>query len=388
MRMTLSQSHTSNKRGNFTLEICTTNLCDLNCAYCFEGEKAREKEIKYDQDILFKRIDEILSDHKWFQKYYNSLNISFWGGEPTLNHAIIVEVMNKYSSHENVSFHIYTNGFNRSNLFKIVDNVDTRRLRIQVSYDGQPIHDRYRLTKNGKKTADIIINNSKALAQKGIDLTFKSTIPLEEISNFSSAWNDLYNLQEEFRKINPNCIIRYAPTIDQAVSASLLCEEELIKRFRVQLLSMAKKEIDFFKQNGRFLCSWFGGGASRTTCTAGFNMAIIDVAGEVHACHGILYSKNKDRLPTTTIYDDKFIDNIAELSLKFGKILSSKKYNECENCVATTCMICPVNSLDVSKKASFDEQWTDRTCLNRCFYFKALGEIDRAVQEINFKEIA
>jgi hypothetical protein len=54
----------------------------------------------------------------------------------------------------------------------------------------------------------------------------------------------------------------------------------------------------------------------------------------------------------------------------------------CTGCVATTCMICPVVSLDNSRKeGGMMDQWTDRWVNNMCGYFKTFGEIDRAVMK-------
>jgi hypothetical protein len=44
-------------------------------------------------------------------------------------------------------------------------------------------------------------------------------------------------------------------------------------------------------------------------------------------------------------------------------------------------MICPVVSLDNSRKQDIMDQWTDRWVNNMCGYFKTFGEIDRAVMK-------
>jgi len=59
----------------------------------------------------------------------------------------------------------------------------------------------------------------------------------------------------------------------------------------------------------------------------------------------------------------------------------------CKGCVATTCMICPVSSLDNSKKEDYFDRWTDRWVNNMCGFFKSFGEIDRSVQAYLNKEI-
>jgi hypothetical protein len=44
-------------------------------------------------------------------------------------------------------------------------------------------------------------------------------------------------------------------------------------------------------------------------------------------------------------------------------------------------MICPVSSLDNSKKGDYFDRWTDRWVNNMCGFFKSFGEIDRTVQK-------
>ena len=199
-----------------------------------------------------------------------------------------------------------------------------------------------------------------------------------------SAWLDFKNIQEDLWKIDKKININYSPTIDQTIPPSKAVNEKLTVVFREQMIKIARMEIEFFKKNGRYLCSWFGVVNKRKICTAGLDMAIIDTVGNVYACHGALYSPNKEQLKSTTIFDDSLIDNIATFSIQFNKVLNTTN-SKCKKCVATTCIICPVNCLDRSIANNFFDRWKDVLAVNRCEFFKIFGEIDRAVQEIIFK---
>lgn len=374
----------SDKRGFFTLEITTTALCDLGCTYCFEGEKTDKRRLDNDLPVIFKRIESLLADEEWFQKHYDGLNISFWGGEPTLNPMFIVEIMNKYKDHENVHFHIYTNAFNVNNMNKVVDNVDTSRLQVQVSYDGKLLNDRYRVTKNNMPTSNQVINNLYVLAKKGVQVSMKSTLPIENMELMSSSWSEFREIQDILWKIDPKINISYSPTIDYVTKVSKEDKDKALTVFRQEFIKIAQQEVEFYKAHNRHLCSWFGGNDHRKHCSAGLSMAAIDQAGDIYACHGAIYSDNKKEMQSSTINDEDFVKNLAAFSRKFEEPVS-RTAKECRDCVATTCMMCPVSSFDKSEKEDYFDKWTDNWSNNLCGFFKTFGEIDRAVQEITFR---
>jgi len=368
-----------NKKFNqFTLEITTTALCNLGCTYCFEGVKTNKQRLDDKVDVIKKRIYEFL-ENRWFQENYETLNISFWGGEPTLNGNLIVDIMQEFQTNELISFHIYTNGYNRKRLDDILDKVDCSKLNIQISYDGKDINDKFRLTHSGKPTSTQVVENIEYFARKGIRVSLKSTIPLKTMNGLYKTWLDFESLYEKLNSIGKNITVSYSPTIDYVEEIPKENLPEMIETFRKEMLLIAKKEIQFFKENNRHLCSWFNGSDDKYHCTSGAHMHAIDVDGNTYACHGSLYSPNKDLMKGGTIMDDNFIETLIKMSERYQKPI--KKIDSiCTNCVATTCMICPVSSLDNSKKEEFFDRWTDRWVNNMCGFFKAFGEIDRTVQ--------
>lgn len=382
----MTSQKSKDKRGNFTLEITTSALCDLGCTYCFEGEKVDKRRLDNDLPIIFKRIDSILEDEDWFKTHYDRLNISFWGGEPTLNPAFIVEIMNKYKDNEKIDFHIYTNAYNMNNMSRILDNVETKRLQIQVSYDGKITNDKYRLTKNKKATSNQVINNLYTLAERGLSVSLKSTLPIDNMESLLSTWLEFKEIQDILWKVNKRINVNYAPTIDYVTRMSNEEKDSALIVFREQFLAIAKHELEFFKTHQRYLCSWFGGEDNRKHCSAGLNMAAIDQAGDLFACHGAIYSPKKKELQSASIADDDFVDKLKAFSRTFEEP-TKKIAKECQDCVATTCMICPVVSHERSEKEDFFDKWTDNWSNNLCGFFKTFGEIDRAVQEINFRSI-
>jgi len=375
-----------NDRSNqFTLEITTTALCNLGCSYCFEGVKTNPQRLDDEVELVKQRVREFY-ESDFFKDNYDDLNISFWGGEPTLNGDLIINVMKEFQHYDDISFHIYSNGYNRKRLQHVVDNVDCNKLSIQFSYDGKNINDKFRLTHSGKPTSTQVVENLEYFARKGVNLSLKATIPLRSMTGLYAAWKDYKILYETLNDIGDNISVSYAPTIDYVENIPRENLDELIQNFRSEMLTIAKEEIKFFKEHGRHLCTWFNGSDSKQHCASGAHMHAIDVDGKSYACHGSLYSPNKESMQGSDIHNDSFAADVARMALQYQQPISSMN-DICTNCVATTCMICPVSSLDNSKKEDYFDRWTDRWVNNMCGFFKTFGEIDRTVQAYLDKEL-
>jgi sulfatase maturation enzyme AslB (radical SAM superfamily) len=371
-------SFQENRKQQFTFEVTTTALCNLGCTYCFEGVKTDKRRLDDKLPLVKQRIYELL-DSKWFNEKYGNLNLSFWGGEPSLNGKMIIDLINEFNPHPAVEFHIYTNGYNRKRLEEIFDSVDCSKLHIQISYDGKDINDKFRLTHTGKPTSTQVVENIEYFAKKGINISLKSTIPIKSMTGLHRTWKDFYAMHEKFSEYQNSIRINYSPTIDYVNDIPSGDLPAMIADFRKEMLMIAKEEIQFFKKNGYHLMSWFDGGDVKQHCASGANMHALDVDGQGYACHGSLYSPNKESMKGSDIHDDKFVDQVAAMSESYSIPIRDVS-DVCKGCVATTCMICPVTSLDKSEKTEFFDRWTDRWVNNMCGFFKSFGEIDRTVQ--------
>ena len=366
------------KRGHLTFELTTSALCDLDCSYCFEGAKTNPKRLD-DLDILIKRINETL-DSEWTQKYYSGVQLSFWGGEPTLNYNYIIRLMKEFEQDERVSFHIYSNGFNRKNWEKLIAGIDPSKLEVQISYDGKPIGDIFRVTNNGKPTSDIVLKNFDWFTSINFkSLYFKSTVPSKSIPNLYKTWLEFEQLHSRYVE-RDNLRISFAPTLDYSMTPRDEDERNSkIDIFKEQMLLIAKKEIEFYKKYGRHLCTWFAAGDSKVNCSAGMNMVAVDVDGKTYACHGTLYTPDKDLMRSSSIFDDDFVEKISKFNDSFVPSVTSKN-PICESCVATTCLICPVASYELSKEKDFFSRWGDKQINGICSFYQTFGKIDRTVQ--------
>jgi uncharacterized protein len=367
-------------RGSFTFELTTSALCDLDCTYCFEGAKTNPKRLE-ELDLLIKRIRQV-KDSAWFKEtYQDGMSISFWGGEPTLNVNYIIKIMNEFQNDDEVWFHMYTNGFNKKNLKKLLEAVPLNKFAIQVSYDGKPINDKFRLTKNRKTTSDMVMENFEWLSTFPLrKLDLKATVPSEAIPKLYDTWLDYEGIYNKFIDAPANVVIRFAPSLDYSMLQKPGEDKgEAARVWREQILKIAKKEIEFYEKNGEHLMSWFGYGDTKVNCSAGLNMVAVDVDGSTYACHGVLYSPNKKDLQHSSIFDDNFVEATANKSDSYHESVH-RVSDVCKDCVATMCMICPVASHTISKKESFEDKWTDRWVNGLCEFYQTFGEIDRTVQ--------
>lgn len=361
-------------KGSFSLEITTVTSCDMGCTYCFEGEKA------VDNGLVNSRIPEIKAkiretmETEWFKKDYEHLSVDFWGGEPTLNNKIITEIINEFQDDDRVDYHLYTNAFNEVTIRKFIETIDPSKLRIQVSYDGRPINDRFRLTHSGKSTADKVLKTFDYLTTVGLkELSLKSTLPLTSMNHMVEVWKEFRDLNEKYA--NENTFVRYAPTLDYHTKFE--DPNKYLPEFEKAIKEISAMEIDFFKEKGYFLWTWYRGDDTRFTCSAGKNMANLDTDGNFYPCHGALYLDDKENHKVSSLSED--INNLKRD--KYSEMIN-KVNKTCQECVATTCLVCPTSSYAASKKESYEEKWLDNQVHGLCGYYQAFGKVDRAFSKL------
>jgi uncharacterized protein len=106
-------------------------------------------------DFIFKRS--VLSDEE--------IDIGFFGGEPLLQFKLIKKFINMMKKHplypsKRVNFSIVSNGTILNS--KIINYIKEHQISFGISCDGPPqIQDRFRRTKSGRKTSDIVEKNIK-----------------------------------------------------------------------------------------------------------------------------------------------------------------------------------------------------------------------------------
>lgn len=141
-----------------TLTVAPTQVCNFDCPYCYETNKAGKKMSKEVQNRLLEFVKS--------NKDLLSLGVIWYGGEPTL----AIDIIEKLSKEliacvDNYSAYMVTNGYL---LDKIVDKIDELKISgIQITLDGTAqTHDTTRCLRNGKPTFEHILENLDLLTSK------------------------------------------------------------------------------------------------------------------------------------------------------------------------------------------------------------------------------
>ncbi|WP_180380389.1 radical SAM protein [Campylobacter devanensis] len=125
--------------------------CNFDCVYCYENHNDRSRFKGKHSDIIYDLIK---------QKNPKKLHIEYFGGEPLLGLAWILDFEERIKDIEHTSS-MTTNGYllNIENFKALLDkNVRT----FQITLDGiAKTHDKLRIKYGGGKTYDTILNNLK-----------------------------------------------------------------------------------------------------------------------------------------------------------------------------------------------------------------------------------
>jgi radical SAM protein with 4Fe4S-binding SPASM domain len=350
----------------FSIELTTTNACSFRCSYCFENDfKEGINLLTQDYDKLVIRLKQLIYSD-WMKEIADKVCITFWGGEPSLNSVFIYNIVNEFANDENVTFYIYTNGSRIKELLPSLLKVGPR-FRVQVSYDGNPIHDLRRRTIDGLPTSHIVLDGLDILQSHGIKFTFKSTITYPDFIHIGKAWDDIRHL----KNIYDYCNIHYALTVDYH-NVSFEDHREDVER---GLLDVAKREYNYFRENGDFLSSLF---LDQKRICRSSHMMTIDTKGDLHPCHGSPYSS--ENLIFGNVFDNGFVETVQKHYDRFT--YEPQINNTCANCVALNCLRCHVKKSELSKETNYIDRWNDFTDQpSLCDYYKLAGTIGRGLSK-------
>ena len=359
----------------FNFEITTTNKCNCNCLYCFENDKERTDKTYKVSDII-KNIHYLLS-HPLFSDHFKVINLSFWGGEPTLKIDDILTYIEEFGKNQSIAWHFYTNGTLKDNIKKIIKELKKRdalsRLKLQISWDGDPIHDINRISKTGISKSSLIKETFKELYYEGINLDLKGTISPKDFKYIPEIWKSYESFINDVTEGNEHHLV-WAPTIDQTFDS----ENDYYDDFVRSLPIICNYEIEYYKKYHSNLLSWFGSDAH--SCSYREGMCCVGSDGFVYTCHGVPYVKEDCKSEILgNISDTKWIDNYLS-NVGTHKLIIQ---DECNLCTATHCSICCVQSMIRSKKTTQIEKWYDRTLQKQlCKYYKVFGIYDKALHTI------
>lgn len=170
------------------LTITPTLNCNFRCQYCFENHIKGNMSVET-QEALLNFIKAQLSTIK-------KLNVVWFGGEPLLAKKIIYTLSEKIIAlcqNHSVVYEgsMVTNG----SLFTDDDIEPFKQYRIgsvQVTLDGpKEVHDKRRMTCNGRSAFDDIINNINKMLNNGINVSVRINLDEENIESVDELIDEL-----------------------------------------------------------------------------------------------------------------------------------------------------------------------------------------------------
>ncbi|WP_430885012.1 radical SAM/SPASM domain Clo7bot peptide maturase [Fusibacter sp. JL216-2] len=167
--------HYKGKYGNngLGLTLAPTLACNFKCPYCYETPDSKVMDENV-QAAIVKMADEAL-------KRSDSLDITWYGGEPLLAKDLIWDMSSKFieiceKRDADYGAYMVSNGY----LFKEDDLEMLKKSRItamQITIDGPPdVHNTRRVLHNDGETFDEILSNIKMLKNGGIKVNLRVNI--------------------------------------------------------------------------------------------------------------------------------------------------------------------------------------------------------------------
>lgn len=327
----------------------------MRCKYCvIDFDNPKVKNYPYNTELIDK-IKYLLNSPLFLSKY-PVIQISFFGGEPTMNLDGMKEIVNAFIDNPRVTYFLYSNGVNYTNktfeLFESMKSMrtfgvqgeNTPKFLIQFSYDGIASHDEDRLTKSGKKSALLVKETIFEAAKRNIPFQIHPTIAHRNLNKLSENYF-------EFKRMSSilGIPLNYGPSIDYLSDTNFSKEEWLsIKNtLRQEFNKISSDEIEYFKKNKEFSFGWFN--ENRAICSAGKGYFGFDIDGVIRPCHGTFTNDDKSlEITHITESNNTFLSKILKADSIFETTLKDIP-KECLNCKTHYCLKCNAAKYNFSK---------------------------------------
>lgn len=360
------------RRLNNTLhfEINVTDACNLNCVYCSELMVKRKS-----QYITTEAVNAYIAYIKSVIDKYDIISVNYFGGEPLLNMPVIEKVTEQLAEYDNIRFNVITNGTllkKNSEFF----NKYKDRFFIQVSYDGNPNHD-----KNRCNTSFIVKDNIRFGLANDYNIALHSVICPEDFKNLYSSYLDLCSLKVPGEI---NYVVEFAHSyhdVDEKLKNRWIND----LKYNLKLILMCElidsPKMLWFKMYNR------DAKAIRAYCSAGIDNFSLSYNGDIYKCHGAVYSDD-DAHRICSIFDDKLDEKLMETS----KLHSCNKTmcEECQKCKSLICYNCHTSNyarnVDLVDKDYFT-RWNSQNDPYICEIYRTISNYILAYDKLKTDKI-
>lgn len=172
-----------------TMYLCTTNLCNLRCSYCFINNQTNGQVT---DNLMSEKI--ALISMKKFSSYLEKNNqqgkIIFYGGEPLINWKVIKRcIMEAKNRKYPIIFSIITNGTLLNE--EIIDFFSAHKVNVGISIDGpREINDKNRkYAFDNISVYDNVFKKIELLKQKKCDFGLSITLSNEILDNRDTVFS-------------------------------------------------------------------------------------------------------------------------------------------------------------------------------------------------------
>lgn len=328
------------------VDLIVTENCNNNCMYCVQRGMHTDKKINIvDVDKIFTFMNKLKKENE-----YNLMELMLFGGEPLLYEDIANEIFDRTLNNDNKLI-IITNGLNLPKYINKLEKLsNNNKLILQISYDGQPIHDQCRCN-----TSETVINSIDLLRKYNIPYHIKPTLPINKIEYMYDAFTDVIKYCDN-----------YNPTVDY--SDIKLSNEELLyycDEIKRQIMKISKYCL---LHNNPKLFPWFF--TKKPLCRAGVDYVSVDTKLNLSYCHGCIYSKYANDYIIGNINDDNIINKVKDSFYTMNSIT----YDEpliCKECNSVICKRCRTTNADNSRGDTFKVRWNDKNSYHLCALYKA-----------------
>jgi len=219
--MSLCKKDEESFTSGLNLLLCLTYGCNMRCTYCFQGHK-----IHNDKNVMTK--EQVKSAFENVEKYIiNDFNkkdymVTLFGGEPLQKQTFdIVLYSIKLAYSKNVYTNIITNGLELNIFSKELEKYKDK-INLQVTLDGiEKIHNKNRLTLNGEKSFQRIVENIDDCILRGLNITLRVNVN-EVTSKYLDEFLESFYVKKWVK--NKNFSIDIAP-VTQHCNTSNRCNE-------------------------------------------------------------------------------------------------------------------------------------------------------------------
>lgn len=302
----------------YTLSLEIVNKCNLNCSYCYLGEK---KNTFMTFDTAKKAVD--IAAHETKKQYDKLLVVYFIGGEPLLAFDLIKQIVNytKYKCGEYGLRFIFSTTINGTLLTeKITDFLIENRFELKVSIDGpEYVHNLNRKTYSHEGSFESIMRNwtllKKYEQETGNYISIAHVVTENNYHYLSDSFN--YFLTLNCKKIETG-IDHYC---DWPESELEQLKENIEDVFYIYKEYMQKNKSGIFWNLFEQYIKSYIFGCPFYACRAGLNNVYIATSGEIFTCIEL------PEFHIGSVFDGLNVPRIREIAYAEDRIS-----DECQDC--------------------------------------------------------